>query len=271
MTINPHTMRTLGRERTADLRRAAAADRTAREGNQSASKSEHARQDPSPAGDAGPMSAVLVTTSTNAMRHNLRSRARVRVAPRRLPPERIAELVEDAARGDERAWNGLVGQFGGIVWAVTRAHRLREADASDVFQTTWLRLLEHLRELKNPASVGSWLATTARRECLRVLRDDRRHVLQGDDPFEDESPDMAPGDALCLNERDDAVRRGFSRLRASDQALLRLVMAEPRPPYEEIAAALDMPIGSIGPTRQRALMRLHRELRAQGTLSLAID
>jgi DNA-directed RNA polymerase specialized sigma24 family protein len=88
-------------------------------------------------------------------------------------------------------------------------------------------------ELQNPAAVGSWLATTS--------------------------------------ERDDAVRRGFARLRASDQALLRRVMADPRPPYEEIAAALGMPVGSIGPTRQRALMRLRQELGAQGTLSLAID
>ena len=67
---------------------------------------------------------------------------------------------------------------------------------------------------------------------------------------------MAPDDVVLLSERDDALRQSFARLRPSDQALLRLLMADPRPPYEEISAALDMPIGSIGPTRQRALNRL---------------
>jgi DNA-directed RNA polymerase specialized sigma24 family protein len=71
---------------------------------------------------------------------------------------------------------------------------------------------------------------------------------------------MPPHAALLTRERDDAVWRAFSRLRATDQALLRLLMTEPRPSYEDISAALDMPIGSIGPTRQRALERLRQEL-----------
>jgi RNA polymerase sigma factor (sigma-70 family) len=189
----------------------------------------------------------------------------------RLPEARITELVAAAAAGDQRAWNGLVQQFGGMVWAVARAHRLRDADAADVSQTTWLRLLDHVGQLKDPARVGAWLATTARRECLRVLRESERRILYGDDAPEHESPDMAPDEVVLLSERDDALQRSFSSLRPSDQALLRLLMAEPRPPYEEIAAALDMPIGSIGPTRQRALERLRRQLETQGTLNLMID
>ena len=123
---------------------------------------------------------------------------------------------------------------------------------------------------QRPVRVGAWLATTARRECLRVLRNSERHVLVDDDIPEAESSDWLPGDALLISERDAALRRSFSRLRASDQALLRLLAAEPRPPYEEISAALDMPIGSIGPTRQRALERLRQELDRQGTLDLMI-
>src|SRR5205823_4512840 len=115
--------------------------------------------------------------------------------------------------GDQRGWNGLVQQFGGMVWAVARAHRLREADAADVSQTTWLRLFEHLRELKDPARVGAWLATTARRECLRVLRESERRLLHGDDAPEFESPDMAPDETMLLSERDDAVRYSFEQLR----------------------------------------------------------
>jgi RNA polymerase sigma factor (sigma-70 family) len=116
--------------------------------------------------------------------------------------------------------------------------------------------------------VGAWLATTARRECLRVIRESDRSVPYGGEAPELPSSDSPPGEALLISERDDALWRAFARLRLSDQALLRLLMADPRPPYEEIAAALDIPIGSIGPTRQRALARLRRELNMQGTLFL---
>lgn len=217
------------------------------------------------------MSAVPLTTTEATMTTNLKPGPRPRTTRGRLPEAQIAELVAAAAASDQRAWNGLVDQFGGMVWAVARAHRLREADAADVSQTTWLRLLEHLCELKDPARVGAWLATTARRECLRVLRESERRLLYGDALPQRESPDMPPDETVLLSERDAALHRSFERLRPSDQALLRLLMADPRPPYEEIAAALDMPIGSIGPTRQRALERLRRELAVQGTLSLMID
>lgn len=217
------------------------------------------------------MSAVPLTTRDITMTTNLKPRGRPRLARGRLPDERIAELVSSASAGDQRAWNSLVQQFGGMVWAVARAHRLRDADAADVSQATWLRLLENFGALKEPARVGAWLATTARRECLRVLRDGERRLLYGDDAPEHASPDLSPDGVVVLSERDEALWRSFSRLRPSDQALLRLLMADPRPPYEEISAALDMPIGSIGPTRQRALERLRQELDCQGTLNLMID
>jgi RNA polymerase sigma factor (sigma-70 family) len=185
---------------------------------------------------------------------------------RRLSGDRVARLVESAASGHQLGWDALVDEFAGLIWGVARAHRLRDADAADVAQATWLRLFEHLHRLNDPSRVGAWLATTARRECLRVLRDNERRVLFGEDCREHESPDMSPDEELLIAERDVLLWRSFSRLRASDQALLRLLMADPPPPYEEISAALDMPIGSIGPTRQRALERLRQELDSQGTL-----
>lgn len=198
-------------------------------------------------------------------------RSRPRPGAGRLSGERAAELVRAAAVGDQRAWDRLVREFGGMIWAIARAHRLRDADAADVSQATWLRLLEHLDRLNDPACVGAWLATTARRECLRALHDARRRVLFGDEAPEQECSDPHPGDALLTSERDDALWDGFSRLRDGDQALLRLLMADPRPPYEEISAALDIPIGSIGPTRQRALGRLRDQLESRGTLALMAE
>ena len=187
---------------------------------------------------------------------------------KRRSGEAVATLVDAAAAGDQRAWDALVQEFVGLLWAVARAHRLCDADAADVVQTTWLRLFEHLGRLHEPARLGAWLATTARRECLRVLRGRDRAVPYGDDVPESEAGDPAPDDAMFELERDEALWRGFGCLSARDQALLRLLVADPRPPYEEIAAALDMPIGSIGPTRQRALQRLRHELDRQGSLDL---
>jgi RNA polymerase sigma factor (sigma-70 family) len=191
-------------------------------------------------------------------------------APTRRTDEAVSRLVVAAAAGDQRAWNALVHEFSGLLWAVARAHRLHDADAADVVQATWLRLLEHLGRLHDPARVGAWLATTARRECLRVVRDHGRVTPFGEDLPEGESADMPPLDVMLEHERDEALWRAFCRLRESDQALLRLLMAEPRPPYEEIATALDMPIGSIGPTRQRTLERLRLELATNGSLALMI-
>ena len=190
---------------------------------------------------------------------------------RRLSADRATQLVAAATAGDQQAWNSLTRAFGPMIWAIAGAHRLRDADAADGSQATWLALLEHLGDLKDPARVGAWLATTARRECLRVLRERGRRVLYGDDLPEPESDDPSPGEMLLLSERDAALWRGFARLRPSDQALLRLLMADPRPSYDEISAALDMPIGSIGPTRQRALDRLREQLTSERTLTLIAD
>jgi RNA polymerase sigma factor (sigma-70 family) len=172
--------------------------------------------------------------------------------------------VRAAAAGDPGAWHELVERYGGLVWAVTRAHRLSGADAADVVQTTWLRLVEHLERLKTPAAVGGWLATTARRECLHVLRQAARCQPRDavPEPVAEESADA--GAPLLIAERDATVRQAFSRLPARDRALLGLLTAEPRPSYDEIGSTLGMPIGSIGPTRARALERLRRQVEDLG-------
>jgi RNA polymerase sigma factor (sigma-70 family) len=187
---------------------------------------------------------------------------------RRLGGEDLVEIVRAAAAGDARSWDRLVGEYRGMVGAVARAHRLGDADACDVAQSTWLKLLEHLGQLNDPSRVGAWLATTARRECLRVLRAGKRQVLTGNELHDDEARDVSVDRELLIAERDAALWRSFSRLRPRDQALLRLLTADPRRAYEEVSAALDLPIGSIGPTRARALERLRQELENDGSLAL---
>jgi RNA polymerase sigma factor (sigma-70 family) len=168
--------------------------------------------------------------------------------------------VRAAVRGDQRAWDTLVDRYSGMLWSIVRAYRLGSGDAADVYQTSWLRLVEHLPHMRNPERVGAWLATTARRESLATLRrtarcspSDEIEALASADPTEIDAE-------LLTAERDAELWEAFKRLPSRDQALLRLLAAEPAPSYEEIGAALDMPIGSIGPTRARALARLQRLL-----------
>ncbi len=167
-------------------------------------------------------------------------------------------MISAASGGDEAAWEEIVDRFAGLVWATARAHRLAPAEAADVAQTTWLRLVENLDRIKDPERLGAWLATTARRECLRHIRLRGRELPTGDDAmFEAPSEDSA-GQRLIIRERNTALRRAFARISERCQALLRLLAAPDSPSYEEIAAALDMPIGAIGPTRARCLDQLRR-------------
>ena len=172
----------------------------------------------------------------------------------------VRELVPRAATGDRQAWESLVARYERLVWGVVRSHRLGDADAADVFQTTWLRLLEHLDSLRNPDAVGGWLATTARNECLRVLRHQSRQIPTADDQIPEEPVPAQIDDALLADERDAALWRAFATLSARCQALLRMLAADPAPSYEEISGALGMPVGSIGPTRGRCLESLRRSV-----------
>jgi RNA polymerase sigma factor (sigma-70 family) len=170
----------------------------------------------------------------------------------------LEDLISAANGGDEAAWGAIVDRFARLVWATARAHRLSPADAADVAQTTWLRLVENLDRIKDPERLGAWLATTARRECLRQIRLHGRELVIGEDSvFEAPSDDRAE-QRLITRERNTALRKAFTRITERCQALLRLLASPDSPSYEEIAAALDMPIGAIGPTRARCLDQLRR-------------
>ena len=114
-------------------------------------------------------------------------------------------------------------------------------------QTTWLRLVEHLGRLQDPERVGAWLATTARRECLRTLRHSARQVPTEELPETATDPHLEP--RCWRRSATSALWQAFGGLSERCQTLLRILVADPPPSYDEIGAALDMPIGSIGPTR----------------------
>jgi RNA polymerase sigma factor (sigma-70 family) len=181
--------------------------------------------------------------------------------------EQLADIVRQAAGGDQEAWNAMIEQYSALLWSVVRGFRLGEHQSRDVVQTTWLRLVEHIDRLQDPGRVGAWLATTARRECLRVLGRSNRNMLIADtgmvlDGIPADVADVDSG--MLARERDDEVQVALQTLPQRCQDLLQLLMLEPAPSYEEISAALDMPVGSIGPTRGRCLRRLQQLLGPDG-------
>lgn len=181
----------------------------------------------------------------------------------------LTELTLEARAGSVAAWNAIVDRFAGMVWAIARRHRLSEADAADVSQTTWLRLVEHLDRIENPDRIGGWLATTARHESLRVLRvADRQLPAPHEDFVEWQESDEPAVDAhLLAEERDRELWQLVSSLPPRCQMLLTVLTEESQLSYVEIGQVLDMPTGSIGPTRGRCLEHLRRLAASRGIYS----
>ena len=169
-----------------------------------------------------------------------------------------------AAAGDGQAWDRLVDRYAGLVWSVCRAHRMSADDAADVSQLTWLRLLENLDRIRDPRRLGSWLATTCRRECLAFLRRSRSSV-----PVEEEHMDQLLGGVAAADQpilaADENATLWLAFLQLSEwcRRVLRalIVEAEDGPPsYRLVAAELQVPVGSLGPTRARCLGQLRKLL-----------
>ena len=175
----------------------------------------------------------------------------------------IAELVHAAAQRDKAAWDELVIRFSPLVGSVAARYRLIEQDAADVSQTVWLRLVQHLSSLREPAALPGWIVTTTRNECLRVIRIRQRTATF--DPLLDPPRTKGPGteqrqidEDLMRDERHEALLSAFAELSARHRELLTLLLTDPPVSYAEISQRLDIPIGAIGPTRARALQRLRR-------------
>ena len=174
-----------------------------------------------------------------------------------------ASLVEAAAAGEAQAWQELIDRYAVLIRSVCRSHRLCEADGEDVAQLTWLRAVEHIGRLRDPERFGAWVGTTARRECLRVLQGRKRVVPTCD---EVRNPLFAAHvdeeEIAVAAERRAAEREALAVLPSKQRTLLRLLHSEREPSYDMISSTLGMPIGSIGPTRGRALERLRKEIHA---------
>jgi RNA polymerase sigma factor (sigma-70 family) len=168
---------------------------------------------------------------------------------------RGAELVKRALDGDRAAWEAIVDELKGVVWRVLAGYGLSREDREDAFASTFFRLFERLATIREPAKLPGWLATTARNEALMLLRA-RGRTVATDDIGDEPAPERPPDAAVIRGELSVAIAAAFARLPRQCQDLLRLATAEPPLSYDEIGALLDMPHGSIGPTRRRCLDRL---------------
>lgn len=186
-----------------------------------------------------------------------------------MVPGETRRTLAAAAGGDQAAWDVLVGEYNGLLWSIARGFRLAPADAADAVQTTWLRLVENLDRIVDPERLPGWLATTARRECLGQLRRAGRErpgpVLYW---MSEPADDAEPLDAgLLADERDAALWQAVATISERCQRLLRVLMASPPPAYAVVAEALEIPIGSIGPSRRRCLDQLRRVATSDERLS----
>ncbi len=181
----------------------------------------------------------------------------------------VAELVQGARANRQGDWDGLVERYTPLVLSVVRGFRLQDPDTQDVVQTLWLRLVEHVDDIREPAALPGWIVTTARNECLRTLRQRQRALpvdpvaatLAGEDARTTGTepavpPDVSVVEHLTQTARHRVLLEAVAELPAHHRALLGLLLADPPLTYADISHRLGIPIGGIGPTRARALQRI---------------
>jgi len=170
----------------------------------------------------------------------------------------LVALVTAARGGDQDAWDQLVTRYAPLVWGICRRHGLQGADIDDVGAALWLRLVERLDTIRQPAALPGWIVTTTRNECLRTLRGKQRTIpVEPDERRADTDPPF--DEWLLAQERATALRAAFAGLSERCRRLLTLLFADPPTPYVEVSATIGIAVGAIGPNRQRCLERLRRD------------
>ena len=167
---------------------------------------------------------------------------------------RAARAFRAYGAGDHEQMNELVDLLTPVLWHTARSQGVAEATAQDAVQTAWLRLVENIDKIRDPQAVMGWLIVTVRRECWRSAKIDGRDDHQLDETLPDQAPD--PSTATVRREHQKVLWAQFERLPPKCQALLRVIAFADKPDYASVSEALNMPVGSIGPTRGRCLAKL---------------
>jgi RNA polymerase sigma factor (sigma-70 family) len=171
-------------------------------------------------------------------------------------------VVLDAARGgDNAAWEELVRRYGSLLRATIAPYRLTPTDAADAMQATWLRLLERAGTIHDPEKLGAWLITTTRRECLALIRRGRAETPTDVSQTDLAAPAPTPETMVIVDETRRLVRQATQELPGRPRAIIEALYYRPCLGYAHVARQTGMPIGSIGPTRARAMRCLRQRLR----------
>ncbi len=190
-------------------------------------------------------------------------------APGAAEPSFVGSLVEKARSHDDEAWRELHDRLSPVLRAVARRYDLGAADVDDVVAMTWAKCFEHIGRLREPRALPGWLVTTCRRESLAVIRSRQRCVpVVGDaltvlaaDAFAWSATAEDPEDAVVEREELELLRVAVGALPERQRLLVNALAELDRGQgYQEVAVSLSMPVGSIGPTRGRAVRRLRREM-----------
>lgn len=177
----------------------------------------------------------------------------------------VGDLARAAARGETLAWPTLVRKFSGLIGGIAWSYGLSDADVADVTQVVWMRLVTHVNRLNDADRIAGWLATTTRNECIRAVRQRNRMWPTSDSDALDSSCDpVEPVATTGTDNRAAILRSVVQTLPEHQRRLAEMLLRSPRPSYKEISDALDIPMGSIGPTRQRCLAVLRRKCISAG-------
>jgi RNA polymerase sigma factor (sigma-70 family) len=173
----------------------------------------------------------------------------------------IADLLPRVADGDPSAWEEILHRYSTLVSATVRSFRLQEADTLDAIQTTWLRLAQNVHRIQHPNRLGGWLATTARRECLHILRHIRRTPTSAKTVREElTDPSTRPEQSAVDADTTRWLWKYVDELPPRPRTVLQALFTDDPPPYIKIATITGIPPGGIGPTRTRALQQLRQKL-----------
>ena len=186
----------------------------------------------------------------------------------------VSALVARARDGDQPAWNEIVERYAPLVWSICNRYRLSRQDIDDIGQTVWLLLVEQLGNIRQPAALPGWLATTTQRECLRVLRAASRYDSFGSSVDNQELPDQSAPmieQEVIEAELHAALRTAFAGLPARCRQLLSMLLSDPPHSYAEISATVPIAIGSIGPQRARCLDKLRRSPALAALSDVAVE
>ena len=177
----------------------------------------------------------------------------------------VNDLLLRAGDGDPAAWGEIVRRYGKLVFSKVHSFRLQQADAHDAVQATWLRLAENWRSVRHPEHLGGWLVTVASRECLHILSQ-AKHAPAPTGMVADNVADPSVGPEQHVLDADtaQAVQNLVAELPPRRRILLRALFTDSPRPYTEVAHITGLPIGSIGPTRARALEQLRRTADERG-------